>query len=182
MSFIEEKGLENGKNGFEGRPLLYNSNLFVYSWSGRFYFYWGKVREFLETDVCCNHYYLEVQYSTFFPFNFLVYFCIQSTGNTDNEDICYEFKQEQDLIHRTHLYYMDYDFSPVSIQSVMECSTKKKQLFLSVLTEPCLFIQIIKFLQIWGLFINWYKKKIFSNICLVSPAYSPIACLLTKWV
>ena len=125
---------------------------------------------------------LEVQYSTFFPFNFLVYFCIQSTGNTDNEDICYEFKQEQDLIHRTHLYYMDYDFSPVSIQSVMECSTKKKQFFLSVLTEPCLFIQIIKFLQIWGLFINWYKKKIFSNICLVSPAYSPIACLLTKWV
>lgn len=37
----------------------------------------------------------------------------KSTGNTDNEDICYEFKQEQDLIHRTHLYYMDYDFSPV---------------------------------------------------------------------
>lgn len=123
-----------------------------------------------------------VQYSTFFPFNFLVYFCIQSTGNTDNEDICYEFKQEQDLIHRTHLYYMDYDFSPVSIQSVTECSTKNKQFFLSVLTGPCLFIQIIKFLQIWGLFINWYKKKIFSNVCLVSPTYSPIACLLTKWV
>ena len=29
MSFIDEKGLENGKNGFEGRPLLYNPNLFV---------------------------------------------------------------------------------------------------------------------------------------------------------
>lgn len=101
-----------------------------------------------------------------FSFNFLVYFCIQSTSNADNEDICYEFKQEQDLIHRTHLYYMDYDFSPVSIQSVTECSTKNnKQFFLSVMTGPCLFIQIIKFPQIWGLFINWYKKKIFSNVC-----------------
>ena len=123
MSFIDEKGLENGKNGFEGRPLLYNPNLFVYSWSGRFYFYWRRVREFLEMNFwkCLLQPLLEVQYSTFFPFHFLVYFCFQSTGNTDNEDICYEFKQEQDLIHRTHLYYMDYDFSPVSIQSVTEC-------------------------------------------------------------
>ena len=104
---------------------------------------------------------LEVQYSTFFPFNFLVYFCIQSTGNTDNEDICYEFKQEQDLIHRTHLYYMDYDFSPVSIQSVTECSTKKKQFFLSVLTEPYLFIQNLKFE------ILLFNNKISTNLGIV---------------
>ena len=45
-------------------------------------------------------------------------FFFQSTGNTEGEDICYEFKQEQDLTHRTHLYYLDYDFSPVSIYSV----------------------------------------------------------------
>lgn len=31
----------------------------------------------------------------------------------DSEDACYEFKQGQDLTHRTHLYYLDYDFSPV---------------------------------------------------------------------
>ena len=76
VSFIEEKGLENGKNGFEGRPLLYNPNLFVYSWSGRFYFYWGKVREFLETDVCCNHY---LKYSTvhFFLLIFLFIFAFR---------------------------------------------------------------------------------------------------------
>lgn len=39
---------------------------------------------------------------------------IQSAGNVDSEDACYEFKQEQDLTHRTHLYYLDYDFSQVS--------------------------------------------------------------------
>lgn len=75
MSFIEEKGLENGKNGFEGRPLLYNPNLFVYSWSGRFYFYWGKVREFLETDVCCNHY---LKYSTVHFFLLIFLFIVAS--------------------------------------------------------------------------------------------------------
>ena len=32
----------------------------------------------------------------------------------DSEDACYEFKQEKDLTHRTHLYYLDYDFSQVS--------------------------------------------------------------------
>lgn len=32
----------------------------------------------------------------------------------DSEDACFEFKQEQDLMHRTHLYYLDYDFSQVS--------------------------------------------------------------------
>lgn len=171
MSFIEEKGLENGKNGFEGRPLLYNSNLFVYSWSGRFYFYWGKVREFLETDVCCNHY---LKYSTvhFFLLIFLFFFCIQSTGNTDNEDICYEFKQEQDLIHRTHLYYMDYDFSPVSIQSVTECSTKNKQFFLSVMTGPCLFIEIINFYKSGDCLSTGTRKKYFLTfVSLAQPTH-----------
>ena len=39
---------------------------------------------------------------------------MQNTGNMDSEaDACYEFKQEQDLTHRTHLYYLDYDFSQV---------------------------------------------------------------------
>lgn len=115
---------------------------------------------------------LEVQYSTFFPFNFLVYFCIQSTGNTDNEDICYEFKQEQDLIHRTHLYYMDYDFSPVSIQSVMECSTKNKQFFLSVMTGPCLFIEIINFYKSGDCLSTGTKKKYFLTfVWLAQPTH-----------
>ncbi|KAK2569201.1 Xylosyl- and glucuronyltransferase LARGE1 [Acropora cervicornis] len=35
------------------------------------------------------------------------------THSTESEDACYEFKQEQDLTHRTHLYYLEYDFSPV---------------------------------------------------------------------
>lgn len=33
----------------------------------------------------------------------------------DNEDACFEFRQERDLMYRTHLYYLDYDFSQVSI-------------------------------------------------------------------
>ena len=33
----------------------------------------------------------------------------------ESEDACYEFKQEQDLTHRTHLYYLDYDFLGVSL-------------------------------------------------------------------
>ena len=63
LCLIEEKGLENGKNDFEGRPLMCNPNLFVCFWSGRFYFYWRKVRECLKTDVCCNHY-LKVSFMT----------------------------------------------------------------------------------------------------------------------
>ena len=32
----------------------------------------------------------------------------------DNEDACFEFRQERDLMYRTHLYYLDYEFSQVS--------------------------------------------------------------------
>ena len=82
--------------------------------------------------------------------------CFQSTGNTEGEDACYEFKQEQDLTHRTHLYYLDYDFSPVSIYSVehvfliwmnlsnnytdnVESLINKQTALLTIaLTKPCL--------------------------------------------
>ena len=35
----------------------------------------------------------------------------------DNEDACFEFRQEKDLMYRTHLYYLDYEFSQVSRHS-----------------------------------------------------------------
>lgn len=171
MSFIEEKGLENGKNGFEGRPLLYNPLPFCVFLVGEIVFLLGESQRIFG-NWCLLQPLLEVQYSTFFPFNFLVYFCIQSTGNTDNEDICYEFKQEQDLIHRTHLYYMDYDFSPVSIQSVTECSTKDKQFFLSVMTGPCLFIQIINFYKSGDCLSTGTRKKYFLTfVSLAQPSH-----------
>lgn len=47
----------------------------------------------------------------------------------DNEDACFEFRQERDLMYRTHLYYLDYEFSQVSRHSHLrigysECKRK----------------------------------------------------------
>ena len=48
----------------------------------------------------------------------------------DNDDACFEFRQERDLMYRTHLYYLDYDFSRVSRHSYLrtgysECKEKQ---------------------------------------------------------
>ena len=45
VSFIEEKGLENGKNGFEGRPLLILTFLCILG-QGDFIFIGGKSENF----------------------------------------------------------------------------------------------------------------------------------------
>jgi len=56
----------------------------------------------------------------------------KSAGNTDSEDACYEFKQEQHLTHRTHLYYLDYDFSavvdPFDVTLVVQLSIDRLQM------------------------------------------------------
>lgn len=56
----------------------------------------------------------------------------KSAGNVDSEDACYEFKQEQDLTHRTHLYYLDYDFSqavePSDVTLVVQLSIDRLQM------------------------------------------------------
>ncbi|XP_078346641.1 xylosyl- and glucuronyltransferase LARGE1-like [Oculina patagonica] len=56
----------------------------------------------------------------------------KSAGNLESEDACYEFKQEQDLMHRTHLYYLDYDFSqvvePSDVTLVVQLSIDRLQM------------------------------------------------------
>lgn len=36
----------------------------------------------------------------------------QELNNLDEEDACYDFRRERVLMHRTHLYYLDYDYTP----------------------------------------------------------------------
>lgn len=36
----------------------------------------------------------------------------EQLNNLDEEDICYEFRREKILMHRTHLYYLDYNYTP----------------------------------------------------------------------
>lgn len=48
----------------------------------------------------------------------------------DSEDACFEFRQERDLMYRTHLYYLDYEFSQVSrhthlMTAYSECKKKR---------------------------------------------------------
>ena len=45
---------------------------------------------------------------------------ILQISRVDSEDACYEFKQEQNLIHRTHLYYLDFAFPSVSNPFVLK--------------------------------------------------------------
>ena len=74
MSFIEEQGLENGQNGFEGRPLLYNPKIFVFVREILFLLGKRETINFLKTNVC-NHY-LKVSFMTvhFFLLIFLFIF------------------------------------------------------------------------------------------------------------
>ena len=49
----------------------------------------------------------------------------------DSEDACFEFRQERDLMYRTHLYYLDYEFSKVSKHSYLgtgDSMCKEKQI------------------------------------------------------
>lgn len=54
----------------------------------------------------------------------------------DNEDACFEFRQERDLMYRTHLYYLDYEFSQVSRHTRLMTGYsewKKKQMTINML-------------------------------------------------
>ena len=55
----------------------------------------------------------------------------------DNEDGCFEFRQERDLMYRTHLYYLDYKFPQVSrhthLRTDYSVCKKKQILFLFIL-------------------------------------------------
>lgn len=46
----------------------------------------------------------------------------------DEDDQCYEFRRERILMHRTHLYYLDFQYTPVSIYtSIQNEATVKSQ-------------------------------------------------------
>ena len=58
--------------------------------------------------------YFEWPYSVYSVYHDLHLIILLQIPRTDNEDVCYEFKQEQNLVHRTHLYYMEFSYTPVS--------------------------------------------------------------------
>ena len=33
-------------------------------------------------------------------------------NEVNEDDECYDFRRERHLVHRTHLYYLDYDYTP----------------------------------------------------------------------
>ena len=47
-------------------------------------------------------------------FLFIFIFILQ-LSKLDEDDQCYEFRRERILMHRTHLYYLDFQYTPVSI-------------------------------------------------------------------
>ena len=37
---------------------------------------------------------------------------MNQVDDMNEDDECYDFRRERHLVHRTHLYYLDYDYTP----------------------------------------------------------------------
>lgn len=64
----------------------------------------------------------------------------------DEDDPCYEFRRERFTVHRTHLYFLHYEYEPSADQTdvtlVAQLSMDRHE-------------QAIHILNIWGVFIFW---------------------------
>lgn len=55
--------------------------------------------------------------TVFTVINHLVSFCLQlqkTLSELDEDDPCYEFRRERFTVHRTHLYFLHYEYEPSS--------------------------------------------------------------------
>ena len=59
------------------------------------------------------------------------------TNDISEDDECYDFRRERLIVHRTHLYYIEYDYVPVpnDVTLVAQLSTDRLQMLESLCTH-----------------------------------------------